>query len=224
MSLLDLAERALGQAPGDAAVYRRKFVTTVCEVLARGFARLDAASLATKEETAVTGLLVDQMRGLIESRDCPEGAGNFSIHDDRPESSGGEEGKSRPRVDIVVERAVPGPRPRFHFEAKRLNSSGSVADYLGDDGLGCFLSGKYARCDPDAGMLGYVQTDKPADWAGKISRKLDRERSAHQLDAVGPIWHAETLVPSLKHSYRTTHTGRGRGMRLEVFHVLLVCA
>ena len=222
MSLLDLAERKRSQVPGNAALYRRKFVETVCEVVAAGFARLNAASLAVKEEPAVTGLLVDQMRAIVQSRDCPIGAENFSIHDDRPESGGEHEGKHRPRVDIVVEQAVPGPRPIFQFEAKRMNSTGSVAAYLGDDGLGCFLSSKYGKGASDAGMLGYVQSETPQDWSRKIETKLDQERSIHQLDAVGTIWHKETSVPSLAHLFRTKHTRDGD--QFDVFHILLACA
>ena len=76
----------------------------------------------------------------------------------------GKLGKSRPRVDIEFERVVRGKRPRLRFEAKRLNSATghTVAKYLGEEGLGCFLSGKYPMMHAEAGMLGYVQgEDEP---------------------------------------------------------------
>lgn len=211
MSLRRATPRSLGKRPGNAAVYRRRFVKTVHCVLAGGFRRLVAATLAEKEETAITGVLVDEMRALLERRDCPKGAEHFSVHDDRPESGDGVEGSSRPRIDIIVERTGQGPRPRFHFEAKRLNRSDSVAKYIGNEGMECFLSGKYANHDPDAGMLGYVQRDTPETWATRLSTKLS-----------GAGWALHSLHASLPHSYRSNHTRGGRPF--ELFHVLLLCA
>jgi hypothetical protein len=222
MSLRRAWRRGLGQHPGNAAAYRRHFVTTVHRIVAAGFQRLHLATLATKEETEITGLLVGQMREVVESRESPEEWRLFAIHDDRPEGGDGVEGKCRPRIDVFAERTWDRPRPRFCFEAKRLNHSGSAAAYVGDEGLGRFLSGKYAKNDSDAGMLGYVQIGTPGDWAAKIERKLDQERAAHGLDATGQVWHPESLVPSLTHSYTTTHTRNGHPF--QVFHVLLACA
>jgi hypothetical protein len=180
-------------------------------VLAAGFAKLDAKALAAKEETAITGLLVDQMRSILESRQCPRGCQHLAVHDDRPESSVGVEGKRRPRVDIFVERTGLGPRPRFHFEAKRLNGSDSVAAYLGDDGLGCFLSGKYAKNDPDAGMVGYVQLNEPTDWAKKLSERLASNGWAPLV----------ALASTHPHTFQSKHN---RGTQsLEIIHVLLRC-
>jgi hypothetical protein len=185
----------------------------VHHVLATGFQRLVAATLAKKEETAITGLLVEQMRAFVASRDCPRGAQHFSVHDDRPEGTNGLEGKRRPRIDIVVERTGMGTRPKFHFEAKRLDRSDSVAEYVGEDGMGCFLSGKYAKGEPDAGMLGYVQQGTPETWAQRLREKLATESVA---------WAQHSLHVSLPHSYRSSHTRDGQPFGL--FHVLLVCA
>jgi hypothetical protein len=217
-------ERASGHRPAEAETYRRQFVVMVHRILAGGFAALRSRSsdLAAKEETAITGLLVDQMQLLLESRRCPRGAEHFAVHDDRPESAQGIEGKRRPRIDLFVERTGRGPRPKFHFEAKRLNAGSSVAAYVGAEGLGRFLSGKYAKDAPDAGMLGYVQDDFPGTWADRIEKKLDSERAQHGLPPAGEVWEAHSLVKELAYSYRATHTREGRPF--QVFHVLLACA
>lgn len=212
MSLRRAGRGSLGGYPGDAEAYRRRFVVMVHCVLATGFQRLVAARLAKKEETAITGLLVEQMRSLVAGRDCPRGAQHFSVHDDRPEGTDGLEGKRRPRIDIVVERTGTGPRPQFHFEAKRLNRSDSVAEYVGEEGMGCFLSGKYAKGEPDAGMLGYVQEGTPETWSQRLREKLAVESVA---------WVQHSLHVSLPHSYRSSHTRDGQPF--ELFHVLLVC-
>jgi hypothetical protein len=212
MSLERARRRRLGQRPGNASAYRQRFIATVHHVLGTAFLRLRAATLADKEETAITGLLVEQMRALVESRACPAGAQHFAIHDDQPQSGGGVEGKSRPRIDIVVERSGPGRRPRFHFEAKRLHRGDSVAEYIGDEGMKCFLSGKYAKDEPDAGMLGYVQHDTPGAWATRLETKL----AAASVD-----WARHSLSASLPHTYRSSHARNGQPFAL--FHVLLVC-
>lgn len=212
MSLLRSARRSLGGAPGNAAVYRRQFVFTVHQVLAQGFARLRDEKLAGKEETAITGLVVEQMRALLASRSCPKGAEHFAVHDDRPESTDGIEGKQRARVDIVVERTGRGPRPQFHFEAKRLNRSDSTSEYVGADGMGCFLSGKYAKNEPDGGMLGYVQEDTPSSWASKLVAKLAK---------TGITWEPASLHVLIPYSYRSSHVRAGQPF--ELFHVLLAC-
>lgn len=205
--------RSLGGRPADAAAYRRKFVATVHRVLACAFRHLVPATLAGKEETDITGVLVEQMRNVVQSRTCPAGAMNFSIHDDQPVSGSGVEGKRRPRIDIVVERTGRGPRPLFHFEAKRLHRSDSVAAYMGDEGMECFLSGKYAPTEPDAGMLGYVQQDTPQTWTTRLRKGLEARGmnlSPHPAD------------PALPYTYRSSHLRSGRPF--ELFHVLLVCA
>lgn len=221
MSLLRDPKGDLGVRPGEAAIYRRHFVTVVHRVLAGAYLLLDPATLATKEETAITGLLVDAMRSLLDSREYPDGAHFFDVHDDRPVSAPGVEGKKRGRIDFVVVDTNPRPRPTYSFEAKRLNDSGSVAKYLGRDGLGCLLSGKYAKDEPDAGMLGYVQADQPSEWAERIAKKLDKERKKHGLSPTGHIWDAHVLVSQLPHSYRSRHTRNGKAF--EVSHVLLLC-
>ena len=79
-------------------------------------------------------------------------------------------------------------RPVFHFEAKRLRQedSHSVSEYVGAAGLGCFLAGMYARTSREGGMLGYVQSASPDDWAKAIASKLQRDpKEKHQLTGDG---------------------------------------
>lgn len=112
--------------------------------------------------------------------------------------------------NIVVERSGVNPRPQFHFEAKRLYRSDSLAEYVGDDGMGCFLSGKYAKDEPDAGMIGYIQSETPEVWAARLRCRLaDASWTEHAFDA------------SFSHSYRSAHLRAGRSF--ELFHVLLAC-
>ena len=65
-------------------------------------------------------------------------------------------------IDIVV-RAGIDPLVFFGFECKRLNvvrsdgrTRSEAAAYVGDEGMGCFLSGQYEGGGESGGMIGYV--------------------------------------------------------------------
>ena len=103
------------------------------------------------------------MQDALEDLEAPVWTKNFWAVEETRVNDGEREGKYRRRIDIEIIEHRRGPRPRFRFEAKRLRDSDSRREYLGHDGLGCFLDGRYAASDPDAGMLGYVQEGKAAD-------------------------------------------------------------
>ncbi|MCB1032820.1 MAG: hypothetical protein KDD47_03185 [Acidobacteria bacterium] len=183
---------------------------------------MDKRAFAEKQEPVITGELVREMRGYLESGpDAPDWATHYSIHDDPPLNAGGRQGKSRFRVDIEFERVGTGPRPRLQFEAKRLNSSTNhtVAGYLGVDGLGCFLSGRYPLTHGEAGMLGYVQSETEESWAEQIGARLDAEAEA--FGTVPPSLAAKRIATGLDHTWISQHR---RGLELDlmlVHHVLL---
>jgi len=67
------------------------------------------------------------------------------------------------------------PRPKYHFEAKRLRKPQSIKDYCGEDGLQCFLSSRYAQESDEAGMLGYVQCDNISTWVERLQLAIDQD-------------------------------------------------
>jgi hypothetical protein len=199
------------------------FVREVHRLLAAGYARLmKPATLASKEETEITGLLVDGMRDAIDGRKRLSWAWRYAVHDDRPISQGSRQGRARARIDIEVERTMPGPHPRFQFEAKRLHRGDSVAEYVGAEGLGAFLDGTYAASCAAAGMLAYVQTSGASSWAKKIETKLDSDRSTHLLSRGSKVWQRAHLYDAKKlTSYQSTHARIPAA--LDVFHTFLLC-
>ena len=202
-----------------AEAYRLSFVKNVHSLVASGFARLDAPKLVSSEEPDITGLLVDAIRAYVQSPRAPAWAVHFAIHDDPPLSTGVKLGKRRPRVDIEFERTQAGKRPRFQFEAKRLYIHSGVAEYTGKDGLGCFISGRYAAGHPDAGMLGYVQSESVSAWTVKVQKGLDNDRRKFRIKVNGPIW---TQSKFGSHSvYCSVH--RRRSGPISVYHSFLKC-
>ncbi len=104
-------------------------------------------------------------------------------------------------------------RPEYNFEAKRLFRPGFPASkYLGRDGLGCFLDGRYARAYHEAGMLGYVQSDSVAWWADYLKARME----------IGaPI--TECFEPwAFHHEWKTSH-GRSGSTMIDIYHILLDC-
>jgi hypothetical protein len=156
------------------------------------------------------------MRDVTESREAPAWMARYCVHDDEPIECNGKQGMERPRIDIEIEHAMAGRRPRFHFEAKRLYRSDSVAEYVGSAGLGAFLDGTYGADRGDAGMLGYVQQGSPATWAQRLEDKLQASPSDYALTH---SWSAESLA-NCRPCYRTKHK-RSDGKAVCVYHTLL---
>ncbi len=190
----------------------------------KAFAHLkrQMVDLSSKQEPAITGLLVQAMQDYLEALDSPDWVLHYHVHDDPPQNIDGREGSDRPRVDIEIVRADQrGRRPRFAFEAKRLYSGAGVTPFLGHDGLGCFLNSRYACNETDAGMLGYTQSRTTLEWAGRVSDELTAHREVYGLSSSGAIWapHRPHLFDA---SFCASHT-RADGSALTIHYTFLDC-
>jgi hypothetical protein len=191
-------------------------------LIAEGYERMDKAAFAQAQEPAITGELVREMRSFLESGSgAPTWVSFFSIHDDPPLNVGGRLGRSRPRVDIEFERIAAGKRPRLRFEAKRLRSATrhTVARYLGEEGLGCFLTGKYPATHGEAGMLGYAQSDDEVTWAERIASRLSRDEAKY--GTVPPPFAPQVVHAALRHTYVSHHLLAEGAVPIVIHHVML---
>src|SRR5262245_13148214 len=145
MSVQSSGEGQYGES-ANKPIYRKGFLKEVHALIALGYARLDRDKVRDAQEPAVTGELVRTIRKLIDGRDSPRWASRYSVHDNPPVNVQELQGKKRPLVDIEMERTGTGPHPRFQLEAKRfpVAKRDAVGEYVGEDGLGCFLTGRYA--------------------------------------------------------------------------------
>ena len=113
-------------------------------------------------------------------------------------------------------------RPTYHFEAKRLRTdrTDSVSEYLGKRGLGSFLNELYARTSDEAGMLGYVQSGNPLDWAQDLAAKLSKApmNMCYLID--GGDWVACRVIASIENTFRTQHSRPNLGS-ITLFHRVL---
>jgi hypothetical protein len=119
-----------------------------------------------------------------------------------------------------MERTQRGPHPRFQFEAKKLPviRKDSVGEYVGEKGLGCFISGQYAGTHEDAGMLAYVQSGSIADWAEKVRARLEKER-----DSCGLIgnWNKARIIRDIEYCFCSAHSRKGLGRNVIIYHTFL---
>jgi hypothetical protein len=87
------------------------------------------------------------------------------------------------RIDLVLTPVGSNKdRVYFAFECKRLRIpskkgrlSIGTSDYIGNAGMGCFLTGQYSSGLPHAGMLGYVMD---GNWAA-AEKSIEKSISKH---------------------------------------------
>jgi len=225
-----MSVRAFGVAPNGKGrhnpIYYAAFSRHAVHLILLGYGRLTASEWSEADEVTITGELTQATRAAIESEDAPDWAVHFAVHDDPPVKADDRTGKGRPRVDIILERTERGRHPRYHFEAKRLYREGSDRDYLGDDGLGCFLSGRYAKDENEACMLGYVQSEEETIWAGRISDRLQGSSAMYRICEGGSWQDYDSVLVKLQTlrnigSYRTRHNRRGPLGAITITHLLL---
>jgi hypothetical protein len=202
------------------AAYRRSLRMHAYILIAMGYQELQAEDFTNSHEPEITGELVRAMREILERESAPAWATHYAIPEDPPLNVPGKRGTKRPRVDIEFERVTRGRRPRLRFEAKRLRRNRDVEQYLGEDGLGCFTSGKYPLIHPEAGMLGYVQNSDEITWAAKIEMALTRTPDAYRI-ADNALWDGYQITPQLVYTYRSRHHCQTLGKDINIFHTLL---
>lgn len=205
----------------NAAEYQRVFLAQAHKLLALGYAELMPDEYSHAEEEDITGSLVQAMERVLGRPGAPIWTSWLGVHEDPSIHDPKRKGKRRRRVDIRIDSAQSRPRSRLSFEAKRLGPGHGVSVYLGKDGLGCFIDGRYARREDVAGMLGYVQDGSCENWARKIAKAIaQRAGNLHTLKS--SPWKRARVAGELGHTYRSGHARPGIGRPLQVYHTLLL--
>jgi hypothetical protein len=185
-----------------------------------GYARLDAPSLVRHEEEEITGELTRAMQAAVQDPDAPRWARHFWPSEETPVHEPGRLGKRRRRIDIQIMQHGLTPRPRFRFEAKPLHDSGSRREYFGNEGLGRFLDGRYAKDDKTAGMLGYVQEGTAACQAGALADALKADPKRYRVGQDGE-WREWRVVEGLS-TFRSVHRRARPLPPITLLHTLLL--
>jgi len=218
MGIGSRVERQGGKS-GNQKVYSDAFRGSAHRLILMGYERLDAASHQNSDEEDISGELVRVMNEVIQDDNAEDWLVPFSASNESPVDAPGRTGKSR-RVDIMIVMSQRGPHPQLQFEAKRLYNNGSARLYLGEEGLGRFLSGKYAHKHEEAGMLGYVQTDDEQTWADRIQARLDEGRNEYAVCEDG-LWNKHTVIRGPRHTYLTRHNRTDPPRPIAIYHIFL---
>jgi hypothetical protein len=196
------------------------FVKKVHTILKFGYDRLDASSFATLEEEDITGELTRGMQEALQQEDTPRWFRHFWANEEVRVHDPKRRGKKRKRLDIEIIKHQIGNRPVFRFEAKRLRAKADIGKYLGDEGLGCFLDGSYAKEDETVGMLGYIQKGDIDSHATIIESVLNNNPDDYAVDR-STNWKAQKIVADLA-TFRSKHSRRSPLSPVDVVHTLLM--
>ena len=200
--------------------YEESFINRSHRIVSIGYARLNAPSFAEHEEEDITGELTRAMQEAVQNPSAPRWAKHFwpseeiRLHDEK------RLGKHRLRIDIQIMQHGISPRRQFRFEAKRLHDAASRRDYLGRDGLRCFLDGRYAKDDEIAGMLGYVQESSIQHQARSLSDSLEADPIKYAA-AKGGEWTELPVVAELS-TFRSVHQRTRPLPPITLLHTLLL--
>jgi len=208
------------QISANRKIYSDAFYIQVHELIQMGHERMNFGLYQNSEEPNITGELVKSIETVLEDDLSPDWVIWYAVYDDPPINTEGRYGKYRQRVDVKIVRHLKGKRPKMQFEAKRLYNNSSVSKYLGNEGLGCFLSGEYAHEHKEAGMLGYVQVKSEATWANKIRSHIEKEPQNYCLCKNGR-WIKTSITPNLKYTYRTSHNRAKTKEPIGISHIFL---
>lgn len=189
-------------------------------LLAWGYADSRSRVQAKDEEPAITGFIAEAIQNRLDAIDSPLWCDQIAIKDDPPISGGGRTGRKRWRPDLIFESVERRPRPKYHFEAKRLRKQQSINDYLGIDGLQCFLSGKYAHESNEAGMLGYIQCDDISTWVERLQLAIDLDGQDKNEFLLLPPQRNIQIVDVFPHEWLSKHN-RHTGKSIAIHHLLL---
>jgi len=201
-------------------VHRLAFIGNVQRLLALGYGGLPRRGYCRRDENFLNQVLVAALRDTVADPSAPRWAIHFSVHEKRKQNDGERLGNSRLELDIVFERTGRGVNPRFTIEAKRLGPDHPVRIYLGSEGLGAFLSGRYAQEHDEAGMLGYVQSKTVSDWCDTLADKLGESPGQYSVEPDGK-WHRLRFHDGPNDMFQTRHARSGKSGPITVFHTLL---
>src|SRR4051812_30755207 len=139
MSISSSSEKKAGNSVNQ-PLYLSQFVKDAHRLIARGYEQVNPVKRASAEEEDITECLANAITDLIEAADSPRWMDRYVVNDEIRLRHPTRKTKRRPRIDIQILYVKGRPRPRFHFEAKRLGPRSPVGDYLGAEGLGCFVT------------------------------------------------------------------------------------
>jgi hypothetical protein len=203
----------------DFEVYVRAIKIQVHQLIAWGYQDARYLIKSDSEEPSITGFIKEAINNRLRA-DCPRWCNIYYVVEEQPVQISGLTGKRRPRTDIII-GITSHRRPEYIFEAKRLSKNGfGVKKYIGVEGIGRFVEGKYASRYSEAAMLGYIQSDSLSLWQSKLKEAIDN--NANELYLIS-AQHNEIIINDFPLEWVSTHDRIILGYPIDIYHILLDC-
>ena len=205
--------------------YGEAFRQHAHQLLAWAHADVRPQLLSGMDEPDITGLLAQGMKARLDYHpDTPDAFLHYTIGDQEPHSPGGELGNDRLRLDITLIRSGIRPRISYVFEAKRLRTGGfPIGKYVGEGGMGDFISCRYAAEAPEAAMVGLYENKDLRYWHEELKRAFDEDKLGDPaklavLSELSPI----SILDNLPGELQSRHL-RANGTPIGLYHIFLNC-
>ncbi len=170
-------------------------------------------------ENRITNRFVGHLQKVMRTYDQP--LFEFSYRHKLPDPNADSE---RAEVDISVRSFLPPSKGFLAIECKRLNVQKNdgfhslAGKYVGEGGMGCFISEQYQSGGNVGGMLGYVMTRTIDSAMNSINGQLASHREELQL--IAPYKLRESgIVPNEANIKQTTHALSDADF--EIIHLLV---
>jgi len=174
----------------------------------------------TEEE--ITGLIVEAIENRLDDPSTPKEFDRYSIDEEKPISVEGRKGKKRRRLDLVVVSGHSRPRPKYIFEAKRLRKNGyPIGEYVGKDGLQCYIKAIYASQYPEAAMVAYIQSDAATYGENELNRRFNHDPNNDLC--IKQVLQKMQVIVSLPDTWVSEHERVVSGS-ITLYHIFLNCS
>jgi hypothetical protein len=157
-------------------------------------------------ENRITNLFVGHLQRAMRNYEFPQF--KFTL---RPKAADPEADSESGEFDIAVDSFSRRPDAFLIVECKRLNVEtntgfrSGAGSYIGDEGMGCFISGQYQSGGNIGGMLGYVMTRSIDDAIEAINQQLAAGHKALRIQQPFELQES-AIVANEPHVRQTTHT------------------
>jgi hypothetical protein len=174
------------------------------------------------KEEEITGIIVEAIRERLDNPRTPKKFRRYDIHEEKPVAVEGRTGKKRRRLDLVIVSGHNCPRPEYIFEAKRLRKNGfPIGEYVGEDGLQCFVKGVYASQYIEAAMVGYDQSGDAIYWEKELRRRFDNDLNNDLC--IKQLLQKAQVLSSLNDVWISEHE-REENDSIVIYHIFLDCS
>ena len=124
-------------------------------------------------------------------------------------------------------RVIHGLRPKvfFAFECKRLNVvrdgkyASQAGEYVGDEGMGCFLSGQYDGGGDCGGMIGYVMDNDVQKAINAINNAIKKKKMNLQIKDPAKLKPSSIVNQKDNPCYETAHVVKKTDFL--IYHIIL---